>query len=76
LSSSAPRNEKEAIQILNVKNNPHQNAAFNLEMARTHLKFGDETLAKRTWNDVFANKTEATAGNTRIRWIFKMLSAN
>jgi hypothetical protein len=68
-ASLKTKNEKEAVQLLNVKNHPYQNAAYNLEMARTHLKFGDETLAKRTWSDVFANKTESVNGNTRIRWI-------
>ncbi len=42
------KNPKEAVQILNVKNYPHLNAAFNLEMARTHLKFGDEMHPLRT----------------------------
>jgi integrase len=60
--------EHEAVQFLNIKNQPFQNAAYNLEMARTHLKFGDEMLAKRTWHDVFDHKITTTTGNTQIRW--------
>jgi integrase len=67
-TSLKTKNEHEAIQFLNVKNQPFQNAAFNLEMARTHLKFGDESLAKRTWHDVFEHKIATTSDNTQLRW--------
>jgi integrase len=66
--SLGTKNKDEAIQLLALKNQPHQFAGFHLQMARTHLQVGDAGSVNRTWQNVMDSIICTKTGSTKFRW--------
>ena len=67
-STLKTKSKPDACRMLDLMNQPYQNADFHLEMARTHLKQGDVKRITRTWQHVFDAIIEGRNGSTRQRW--------
>jgi len=67
-ASLKTRIESEALRLLDIMNQPSQAAGYHLQMARTHLQYGDAEGLRRTWHDVFAAVIACKTGKTKFRW--------
>jgi integrase len=66
--SLSTRDKREAIRIIDAKNQPYSVAGFHLEMARTNLQMSDAKKIQRTWQEVMDRVIATKEGKTRIRW--------
>ena len=62
------KDEAEAERLLAVLNEPYRFAAFNLQMARTHLQMSNPRITRRTWQDVMESVVNTKHGKTKIRY--------
>ena len=62
------KNEAEAERLLASLNEPYRFAAYNLQMARTHLQMSNPEITRRTWREVFDAVVKTKHGNTKIRY--------
>ena len=62
------RDKKEAIRLLNAKNEAHENPAFNIDLARVYLNAADPTLLKRTWRCSAEQLIKTKHAENRVRW--------
>jgi predicted oxidoreductase len=51
-----------------VLNEPYRFAAFNLQMAKTHLQMSNPELTKRTWQQVMEAAVQTKHGPTKTRY--------
>lgn len=58
----------EANRLLDIKNHPYRFAAFNLQMARTHLQMSNPEINNRTWQQVMDALARTKMGRTKIRY--------
>src|SRR5262245_22825256 len=50
--SLGTKDRREAEKVLHAKNEPHRNAALNLQIGRAYLAASDPKMMTRTWGDV------------------------
>lgn len=62
------KDEAEADRLLASLNEPYRFAAYNLQMARTHLQMSNPQITRRTWQEVFDAVVKTKHGNTKIRY--------
>lgn len=70
--SLGTRNEDEAKQIIDAKNNAARQPAMNLQIAQVYLQHGDPVVATRDWQYVMEQIVSTKTGNTRERWQYAM----
>jgi len=58
----------EANRLLDIKNHPYRFAAFNLQMARTHLQMSNPEINNRTWQQVIDALVQTKTGTTKVRY--------
>jgi hypothetical protein len=59
---------REAIRLLQAKNEGFEQPALNRQLAKTYLAASDPASVKRTWSDALNALTETKVGETRSRW--------
>lgn len=57
-----------ALQMLLLKNRPHQEAGYHAQMARTHILVSNPQNADRTWQSVMEAAAQDKTGSTKVRW--------
>jgi len=66
--SLGTKSKSEAERQLAIMNEPYRFAAYNLQMARTHLQMSSPELTKRTWQQVMHAAVQTKHGSTKIRY--------
>src|SRR5262245_17601641 len=66
--SLGTKNKSEAERQVAIMNEPYRFAAFNLQMARTHLQMSNPELTTRTWRQVMEAAVQTKRGPTKIRY--------
>jgi integrase len=67
-ASLRTRNEDEAIQIVQAKNQALRQPILNLQIAKAYLAGTDSSIATRTWQDAMNALLETKQGANRRRW--------
>src|SRR5512136_1842236 len=67
-TSLRTKNRAEAERLLAAMNEPYRFAAFNLQMARTHLQMSNPEINSRTWEQVMDAVVQTKHGSTRARY--------
>jgi hypothetical protein len=65
--SLGTKDKAQAERQLASLNEPYHFAAYNLQLARTHLQMSNPELRQRTWQEVMEAVVKTKHGNTRIR---------
>lgn len=66
--SLGTRNEDEAKQIVDAKNNATRQPVLNLQIAKAYLAGSDNGIAHRTWQQALDALTNSKKGGNRERW--------
>jgi predicted HD phosphohydrolase len=61
------RDETEALQLLNARNEAHRQPALNLHLARAYLTASDPAFVERTWQTVMAQLQSRGKDSSRER---------
>jgi integrase len=62
------RDKAEAKRLIAALNEPGNQAAMNLSLARIYLKHSDPIMSQRTWQHVFDEIIKLKTGPTQYRW--------
>ena len=60
--------KSKALEMLLLRNRPHEQAGFHAQMARTHLLVSNPENAGRTWQSIMDVAAQDKTGSTKIRW--------
>lgn len=67
-TSLKTKDRAEAECLLASMNEPYRFAAYNLQMAKTHLQMSNPEITRRTWQEVMEAVVQTKQGKTRIRY--------
>lgn len=67
-SSLKTKDKQGAERLLASLNEPYRFAAYNLQMAKTHLQMSNPEITRRTWQEVMDAVVKTKQGTTRIRY--------
>jgi hypothetical protein len=63
------RDRKEAVRILQAKNETHRQPMLHMQLARAYWLASDCNALVRTWQDVMNSASETKDGETKVRWL-------
>ena len=68
-TSLKTKDEEEALQIIQAKNQALRQPALNLQIAKAYLSGSDSGINTRTWQEAFEAVIDCKQGPTKERWI-------